>query len=209
MEDVFTGEAFLLYSPSVTRTLTEHPVMLWFNLIGYNGSCWQTFGPVCAFQSFDADDIFFYATELNTAISSEDDLMKEIEDNPVRFMVLAWGANYPRVIHQGHETVQVVGEGHATLFNVQELRKDFRVEYAERVFKLSHEVWSEPPYYAEAYYDETSDKILLYALSEKGYEELWAILKVHGLIVSAEPDIRLHLSMGHLIKKVLKKKVEL
>ncbi len=207
MEDVFTGEAFLLYSPTVTRTLSEHPVMLWFNLIGHNGSCWQTFGQVSAFQSFDADDIFFYATELNPAIESEDDLLKEGDDNPVRFMVLAWGSYYPLVIHQGHEIVQVAGEGNAALFNVQELRKDFRVEYAERVFKLSHEVWSEPPYYAEAYCDETSDKIFLYALTEKGYEELWAILKVHGLNVPEGPDIRLHLSMAHVIKKVLKKKM--
>jgi hypothetical protein len=135
--------------------------------------------------------------------------MKEVDDNPVRFMVLAWGSNYPRVIHQGQETVQVAGEGTATLFDLLQLQKDFRVEYAEQVFKLSHEVWSEPPYYAEAYCDEASGKIFLYALTEMGYEELWAILKVYGLNVSAEPDIRLHLSMGHVIKKVLKKKVEI
>ena len=40
MEDVFSGEIFLLYSPSVSKTLKEGGTSLWFNLIGFNGHCW-------------------------------------------------------------------------------------------------------------------------------------------------------------------------
>jgi hypothetical protein len=205
MEDVFTGEIFLLYSPSVTRILSDHPVLLWFNLIGYNGSCWQTYGPVTAFRGFSADDIFFYATELNPAIESEADLMADVDDNPIRYMVLACGANYPLVAQQENEVVQVTGEGTYTGFDVQALRNNFRVEYAEGVFKLSHEAWSEPPHFAEAYYEEPTGKILLFALTDQGYRELSALLIAHGMEISTEPDIRLHIPMGMVIKKVLKK----
>jgi hypothetical protein len=74
-------------------------------------------------------------------------------------MVLAYGSNYPLVAQQENEVVQVVGEGNSSTFDLQSLRKDFRVEYAEGVFKLSHEVWSEPPHFAEAYYEEATGKI--------------------------------------------------
>ena len=65
MEDVFSWEPYLLYSPSISKTLLEGPVSLWFNLIGFNGACWQTFGPVISFRGFEPDDIFFYGTEIN------------------------------------------------------------------------------------------------------------------------------------------------
>jgi hypothetical protein len=38
MEDVFTGERFLLYSPGTSRFLKVREVSLWMNLIAFNGS---------------------------------------------------------------------------------------------------------------------------------------------------------------------------
>lgn len=209
MEDVFTGEVFNLYSPSVTRTLAENPVLLWFNLIAYNGYCYQTFGPVTAFRGFTADDIFFYATELEPAIESAEDLMKHINENPVRYMILAVGSNYPLVFQQETEMVQVVSEIESVEPDMQMLRKDFKVEYAESIFKLTHKVWSESPYFAEVYFAEETAELLVYALSDQGYRELAAILNGYGLNVPAEPDVRLHVSMSHVIEKVLKKKLDL
>lgn len=209
MEDVFTGEVFHLYSPAVTRNLSEHPVLLWFNLISYNGYCYQTFGPVAAFRGFTADDIFFYATELEPAIQSEKDLIRHIEENPVRYMILAVGSNFPLVFQQDNEMVQVVSEIESVNLDTQILRKDFKIEYAESIFKLTHNVWSESPYFAEVYFAEETAELLVFALSDKGYEELAAILNSYGLNVPAEPDIRLHVSMSHVIEKVLKRKLHL
>lgn len=209
MEDVFTSEVFHLYSPSVTRTLTEYPVQLWFNLIGYNGACYQTFGPVIGFKGFNADDIFFYATELEPAIQSEWDIVKHINENPVRYMMLAVGADFPLVFQQGNEMVQAISAIDSVELDMQMLRKDFKVEYAESIFKLTHKVWSESPYFAEAYFDEETADLLVFALSDKGYLELAAILNSYGLNVASEPDIRLHVSMSHVIEKVLKRKLHL
>ena len=209
MEDVFTAEIFELYSPAITRTLSERPVLLWFPLIGNNGACWQTYGPVTAFQSFNADDIFFYATELNPLIESDAELMADLDDNPVRYMILVYGSNFPLVAQQGYEVVHVTAEESVNGFNVQALRKDFRVEYAEGVFKLSHGVWSEPPHFAEAYHEEASGKLFLSAFTDKGYRELSTILNTHGMNVPTEPEIRLHMPMVSVIEKVLKRKLEI
>jgi hypothetical protein len=209
MEDVFTGDIFLLHSPAVTRTIADRPALLWLNLIGYNGSCWQTYGPVAAYQSFSPDDIFFYATELNPAIESDDDLMADVDDNPVRYMVLAWGSSYPLILQQQHEVVQVTGEGTVSDLDVQALRKNFRIEYAEKVFKLSHAVWSEPPHFAEAYYDEASDVVFLSALTDRGYKELSVMLNAQGMKIPTEPDVRLHVPMMNVITKLLKRTTSL
>ena len=124
MEDVFTGEHFLLYSKSIGQILREHGVSLWFNLIGFNGHCWQTYGPIGNFQSFDADDVFFYATELDRSITSEATLFNYLEKNPVPFMMLMTGANYPLIMNNGYEVVQVTGESPLKTLNISELKKN-------------------------------------------------------------------------------------
>ncbi|MEO6000624.1 MAG: hypothetical protein ABIN89_27500 [Chitinophagaceae bacterium] len=109
MGDIFTEETYLLFSPYVDQVLSERSVLTWFNLIGFNGSCWQTFGPLTGFQSFCADDIFFYATELNRSIESEDDLIEDVESIPIPYMMLMTGSTFPLVRHEEHEVVQVIG----------------------------------------------------------------------------------------------------
>jgi hypothetical protein len=206
MADVFSGDTYILHSPSMSQTLREHSVLLWFNLIGNNGSCWQTFGPVIAHKSFSPDDIYFYATEINPAIDSETDLIADIERNPVQYMMLAAGSNYPLIKTRGHELVQVHGEGQSGDIDVQALKNEFTVEYAESVFRLKHAVWSEPPYSSEAYYNEESHAVCLTGLSDEGYHEMSLVLKKYGLEVPPDPDIRIHLTILILIEKLFKKR---
>lgn len=209
MEDVFTGDVFQFHSPSVSRTLSEFPAVLWFTLIGFNGSCYQTYGPVIPFRGFSADDIYFFATEQNPAIQSDIDLMTDLNENPVPYMMLACGSEYPLVFQQENEVLQVIGEGNSPELDMQALREDFKIEYAGSVFKLSHKVWSEPPHFGEVYYEEASGELLLSALTDRGYQELSAILNTYGIEAPQEPDIRLHLPMMHVIEKIFKRKLQL
>ncbi len=209
MEDVFTGEICLLYSPSTTKTLSENTILLWFNLIGFNGSCWQSYGPVIGYKSFSPDDIFFYATEFESTIESGVDLAKDIEDNPIRYMILAAGSQYPLVQSRGHEIVQVFGEDFSDEFEVQALKKEFKVEYSKSIFKLSHKIWSEAPHFAEAYYEETTGIVRLFALTDLGYEKVTGILHEYGIRISTEPEIRIHLPMLNMIELALKRGIVL
>lgn len=209
MEDVFSGELYLLHSPSITQTLREHAVWLWFNLIGYNGSCWQTFGPVIAFKSFSPDDIFFYATEINPWIESDADIMLDIDENPVQYMILAAGSNYPLLEMRGHEIVQVYGEARSSRIEVESFRKEFTVEYAESVFRLRHAVWSDPPYSSDAYYVEESGSVFLIGLTDVGYHEMSLLLKKFGIEIPTDPDIRIHVPILSVMEKLFKKRPQL
>jgi len=89
MEDILTGEQFLLCSPGTSDILRKQPTSLWFNLISFNGACWQSFGPIGAYKSFEPDDIFFFATEFDRRIETEEDIARNIEKNPLPYMALS------------------------------------------------------------------------------------------------------------------------
>jgi hypothetical protein len=205
MEDVFSGDSFLLYSPSVSKTMSAGNVSLWFNLIGFNGHCWQSFGPVISFQSFVPDDIFFFATELNPKIETEEELMEDVEANPVPYMMLITGSSYPATVHGEDEMVQAIGEFPLFGFDSNRFRDDFTIEYAQDVYRLKPGIWAEPPHFAAAYYSEEENTLLLTALTDRGYEALAKSLFRCGLKISVEPDIRLHLPMIICIKNILGK----
>lgn len=42
MLDVIKGEKYLLYSPGITKINEDQGSSLFFNLIGFNGDCWET-----------------------------------------------------------------------------------------------------------------------------------------------------------------------
>ncbi len=209
MEDVFTGETFLVYSTATTTTLKDRPVMLWFNLVGFNGFCWQTFGPVMGYRSFNADDIFYFATELNDQIQSDEDLLVELERNPVPFMMLMLKADIPLIESRGFEILHLSSLEETDKFDMQALKEDFNVEYTENVFRLTHAEWSQPPLNAEVYYDEANKTLLLTANTDKAYEETATILKRHGYNLPEDPQVRVHFSMVNAIQHILKKKSEL
>ena len=119
--------------------------MLWFNLIAFNGVCWQTFGPLNAYQSFDEDDIFFFATELNPRIDSEERLMEDVEKNPVPYMLLLNGGRIPQTVNKKDELLIILSEYEQDSFDAGQLKDHFKVEYNSNVFRISLKEWDEPP----------------------------------------------------------------
>lgn len=88
MRDVFTGEEYLLFSKGTSQIIAEGPKLLWLNLISFNGACWQSLGPVGAFQSFDSDDVFFFATEKNPDIEEDQQVQEDLEADPLPYVLL-------------------------------------------------------------------------------------------------------------------------
>lgn len=209
MEDVFSDQEFLLFSPGVTKTLEDQSVILWFNLISYNGACWQSFGPIGAYKSFEPDDIFFLATELKPDIVDEQDLLANLEYNPIPYMMLLSGANSPLIYNKEDKLIHAMAEYDLDTIDTKSLTKSFKTEYNKGVYRLSLKNWSEPPHFSQAYFDENKKIILLSSMTDRGFRALTEGLNEFGYNFSIAPFLRVNLSMLTTASDILKKKIRL
>lgn len=201
--DIFTGEEFLLYSPGASRTLQEMNAITFGGLISSNGACYQSYGPLMGFKSFQADDIFYYAGELDDTIESVEDLTAYINEDLFSFLLLSVFSGTPMVRHQEHEILNVVSSMDFTDFKMEQWQEDFRVEYSGTVFKMSLKGLESFPHFACAYFDEQLEELLLSAMTDYGYNKLIEAMVKLNIEVPKDPDIRLHLSMGTAINDIM------
>ncbi len=209
MEDVFSNEEYLLYSPGITKTLESQSALLWLNLISYNGSCYQSFGPIGAYMSFEPDDIFFFASELNPDITEAEELLTNLEYNPLPYMMLVTGADIPLVYNKEYQIVNVIAGYDLDKINRKDLTKSFKSEYKKGVYMLSLKNWSDPPHFSQAYFDENQNIILLTSMTDRGFRALSEGLNEYGFDFSADPFLRVNLSMLTTAADILKRKIRL
>lgn len=209
MKDVFSGESFLLYSRSTTQTLKQQTPLLWFNLIAFNGTCWQTFGPVSSYQSFDEDDIFFFATEVNFDIEDEDMLRQNVERNPVPYMLLLTGSRFPVTFNKKDELLILSSDHDLESLDTERLKENFKVEYNSGVYRLSLKRWDAMPHFAVAYYDEGEAVLMLTSMTERGFDALTQKLNDYGLGLPTESQICIHPTLLVTAERIFNRKLEL
>jgi hypothetical protein len=209
MEDVFTGEELLLYSPGVTKTNSESRPLLWFNLISWNGECWQSFGPIAAYSSFSADDIFFFASEVDSRIEDEESLIASIAKNPLPYMMLVSGGNMPVIMSKSHQVLHNISEYEMEIPDTRKLAPYFKSEFSGAVFRFSLKGWSEHPHFAQAYYDESIGVLQVSALTDEGFRVITEQFNKLGYPMSTESDIRVTTAMVITASKILRKKINL
>ncbi len=209
MQDVFLGEDYMLFSPTITDLIKKENYSLWFNLIGFNGSCWQTYGPLAAYKSFDADDIFFFATEVNPEIEDEDDLLVDVERNPVPYMMIYAQSDYPVTMHEDNMIVTAISEFEEVELGGENLEEDFEIETALEVKRLKLKGWGDFPHFAVAYYDGKFQFLQATAMTISGFEALANALNKYGVSISHDPDILVKPAMMTAAGEILKREIEL
>ena len=208
MEDVFREEEFLIYSPGMTVTLKAQPVILWFNMIAFNGTCWQSYGPIGAYRSFEPDDIFFFATELSPDIENEEELLDNLENNPLPYMMLLCGANYPLTVNKKDQMLYVMAEYDIENLDTKSLTAGFKTEYNKGIYRLSLKKWSEHPHFAQSYYDEKNKTITLSSMTDRGFKALVKGLNEYGYDFDSDPSVRVNLTMLKTASDILKRKMD-
>lgn len=211
MRDVFHDRSFLLYSPAVTRTLKERPVVMWHTLIGYNGACWQTYGPVTGFSTFDGDDLFFYATEVaSKLIYTDEDFLKLVESNPVPFMPLLAYSQSPIVQSDGYEIRYCVTEVEIYNLAVKKLQRDFSLEEKKGVYRLSlNGEAGQPPHDSTLYYDPSQNVMSLNAFTEWGHAQLVKTLGRYGFDLDELAEVCIHPALLTATQEIRQRKLEL
>ena len=209
MKDIFSGEEYLLFSPGTSQMNSQGPPLLWFNLIGFNGSCWQSYGPIGAYYSFQPGDIWFFATELNPEIEDEAEVSSDIENNPLPYMMLHSGAAYPLTFHKKDQVVYLMAEHDLEMLNTAELKKSFTTAFDSGVYRFTLNKWGEHPHFAQAYFDENLKLILFIAMTDRGFRELVKAFNAFGHDFPDTPYLRINLPMLTTAQDILKKKVVL
>jgi hypothetical protein len=209
MEDIFSGEQYILFSPGITQLVQKERPILWFNLVGFNGLCWQSFGPIGAYRGFEPDDIFYFATELRPDIEDEEEILEDVQNDPIPYMMLLSGANHPLTFNKKDQMVQVVSEFKLDHINTKDLRKSFKTEYSNGVYRFTLKEWGEFPHYANAFFDENRRIILFSAMTDRGYRALAAGLNAYGHHFPDEPFICVNTSMLVTAQEILKKELVL
>ncbi len=209
MEDILSGDEFTLFSPGITDILKSQQISLWFNLINYNGACWQTFGPIVAYKSFQPDDIFFFATELDRQIETEEGIIQNIEKNPLPYMMLLSGANYPITVHKQDQMILAYTEYSVDKVDTIGLKKSFTSEFSHGVYRFTLKRWGGHPHFAHVFYDEQKKIVSLSASTDRGYLALVNAMNQFGHKFSEEPDIRINMSMFLTSEKILRKEIRL
>lgn len=209
MEDILTGKQFSLFSSATTDIIKSQKTALWFNLISFNGTCWQTFGPIAAYKSYEPDDIFFFATELDRRIETEEDIIRNVEKNPLPYMMLVSGANFPITMHKQDPLTQVYSEYRVDQIDSHVLKKSFTSEFSHGVYRFTLKRWGTHPHFAQFYFDEKKKIVLLSAFTDRGYLALVNAMNKLDFSLPEEPDIRVNTSMLITSKKILTKEIKL
>jgi hypothetical protein len=207
MEDLLTGASFLLYSKGASLTLQDYPVVMWLNLIGWNGLCWQTFGPVTGFRSFGLDEIFYFATELNHRIESEEDIASDVERNPVPYMMLYSGSTLPMLAHRGQLVAATGAEHDLRSFESTVLKNTFRLDYNKGVYRATPRKLTDAFEFPEVYYDERRQTLFLITLTSKGFLKLVKRLNKLGFSLSTEPQFSVQLTMLETMSSMLRRNI--
>lgn len=207
MEDVFSGEEYLLYSPGMTRIKAMNNILLWFNLAGFNGSCWQSYGPIAAYQCFGPGDVFFFATEKNSEIEDEAEICTDVEADPLPYMLLISGAAYPRTFHEEDEVIYLMAEYDLESLDSAGLKKSFKSEFDSGVYRFSSDTSGLHPHFAQVYFDENEKILLFTAMTETGFQNLIRDFNAFGYAYPETPYLRVRPQMVVTAEPILKTKI--
>lgn len=208
--DVFSGEEYLIYSPGMSETFKDHheSVQLWFNLLAFNGHCWQTYGPIGSYKAINADDVFFFGTEIDDTVYSDDGMIALIQKRPLPFMSLIIGGNVPVIVNNGIQLTAHTASVDAPSLNTDDFRQDFSIELQSGIIKLSIAPWSDPMHYAAAYFDPTDGELFVYAMTEPGFSGLIKELAKKGVQIDA-PDLTVNISSLLTMERILGRKIRI
>ncbi|MBC8316020.1 MAG: hypothetical protein H8E51_11010 [Bacteroidetes bacterium] len=210
LRDAFVEDEFLLYSPGMEGFWAEGRKQdLYFLLVGFNGQCWQTYGVIVAMRSFDPDDIYFYGAEIFSEVDSDAALMESVYKDPMPYLMLACGMEYPIVMSGDQVLRQMVAVDEINSIETEKLKKHFSIQWNKDIYRISHKEWSGPPCFASAYYNEKRGELSRFAMTREGFDALTRMLIQSGLHIGGEEDYSVGMSMLMTMQEILNKKIKL
>lgn len=204
MIDSFTGEEFLVYSPSMTKTyqMNKNPKS-WLLLVFDNGLCKHTFGPVLGLKYFGADDFYFLASELNKNIESDEDVWNEINLNPFPFLNFSVLASIHREKESDEEIANYFSIYTDIDLDIERLSEKFQFYRKENQFKFILKGQEKETFNCIGYYDESEHTLYLSALLKRAYVDFIEELRKFNTEISPDYHMKLNILLTSNISKLL------
>lgn len=205
VQNVFTDEEMLVYSPGMTHDVKR--ARMFFLLVYNNGQCYQTFGPMGGFMGFDADDVHCYTTEWEPDLESDQELSAYIQKNPLKFSALLAYSNLPFTAHKEHVVVETITFAEAGELDQQKFKKNFNIENIGGLYRFIHKRYGEFPHFATLYHGMPEEELVLVAMTEKGHQELVKSVLEIGVELPVMISLRVHPTMRLAMKEIFRREI--
>jgi hypothetical protein len=174
----------------------------------FNGVCWQSSGMIFAFNALHEDDFYFFATELNSDVASDEMVADELDTNPVPFMMLYGFSRTPELIQAGSVGRICYSMEEEVILNLNQLEQDFRIctfqEYVDLKL-LTHEGF---PHYARAIYHKPTQVLDLHSWTFEAWVALVTALHQSGVHVEEQPLVVISPVMQIATERILQRKLD-
>jgi hypothetical protein len=209
--DLFTAEEFLFYSPTTQKTPEEERKAMWFTLRASIGPCWLFYGINISLPGLTPDDIYFYATEIDAAVETNEDIMAQVHHKPFHYFML-FDLNYYPALSIQHQHMRFVTADDVTeLPPEEELQRYFDIEKREKIIRMilfdEEKEDGGRPVVGEAYYNLQSGELHRSAFSLSHFEVLTEELKKAGFDIPDEPTVSVAPQMLSFAAEVLKRQI--
>jgi hypothetical protein len=210
MVDVLTNEQFLLYSSGLTESLEQHgPMQMYFYLIGFNGQCWQTYGPLAYLRGIIPADLLFFARQLDPDVLFMNQIPDLIDRDPLPWALLWRSGEIPLSFHKDDMVIMNCSEYHEEEFEPDQYEDAFKIERKFPLYKMSLKRWDRPPHFAACFYHKKKNRLILSAMTDRGYEKLIEQFSKMGYELPASAENRVTLTMLYTVKEVLGRDIQI
>ena len=206
IQDELLRDELVLYSPGMQASCeTGHADSLYLLLLGFNGRCWQSYGLIASFKSFDIHDVYVFATEVFSSVEDDQTFMQAVYKDSIPFFMLMVGQETPHMMSGEHYLEHCVAEQEIGPIDPTNLEQEFQVEWNDGVFRLQLEDWKGGPHFAAAYYIQERQELFRYAMTRAGFDALTSKLIGMGWAIGREADYCVSLSMASSFSRVLRR----
>ncbi len=158
------------------------------------------------FHACNLDDVLFFASLLNPQVVSKEELQRDVDNDPIPYMLLNSGAGGPIIHFKREKWLIHFSQYRRTSFDIDQIKKPFKTDEKQGVLRVSFARWSEAPHQAAIYFDKKGELLTVISQTEKGFFALIEKLNATGINVDTQPQMRVHFSMMVTMQRILQKK---
>ncbi len=172
--DFLTQEKYLLYSPSITGYLDKGSVLFLF-LAMFAPDCAFSFNLVLPFNGgIQPFDLIYFAKLFDSDVVTMDDACRQMERNPLPFLLLAKMGNAPHIVTKKglRRITYCLSTIQRHSLDPDSLNDTFFVKKSGSLYQLRPKRWHRAPHFCEAYYDAKKSCLTIAAATRVGYAKL-------------------------------------